>query len=145
MASAAVTIPPRDGIYVDEPWLLMRWDAVHQLVHSEWRAFANSVELRASLLRGIDAIKDHNAVGYITDTRKVKVVVRDDQEWIKEIWLPLAIKAGLKRIAVVTATRGLGKLTVEDVVGLVDDRGLQSRTFDSVEAGCQWASQARGT
>jgi hypothetical protein len=144
MASAAVTIPPTDGIYVDEPWLLMRWDAVHQLVHSEWRAFANSVELRASLLRGIDAIKDHNAVGYITDTRKVKVVVHDDQEWIKEIWLPLAIKAGLKRIAVVTATHGLGKLTVEDVVGLADDRGLQSRTFDSVEAGSQWASQARG-
>jgi hypothetical protein len=30
------------------------------------------------------------------------------------------------------------------VVGLADDRGLQSRTFDSVEAGWQWASQARG-
>src|ERR1700738_4861124 len=143
MASPAVTIPPGDGVYVDQPWLLMRWDAIHQLVHSEWRAFANSVELRASLLRGIDAIKDHHALGYLTDTRKVKVVVHDDQEWIKEIWLPLAIKAGLKRIAVITAAHGLGKLTVEDVVGLVDDRGLQSRTFDSLEAGSKWASPAR--
>lgn len=145
MASAAVTLPPSDGVYVNQPWLLMRWDAVDQIVHSEWRAFANSAELRASLLRGIDAIRDHNAVGYLTDTRKVKVVVHDDQQWIKETWLPLAIKAGLKRIAVVTATRGLGKLTVEDVVGLVDDRGLQSRTFDSVEAGRHWASPARVT
>jgi hypothetical protein len=144
MATPALTVPPGDGVYVDEPWLLMRWDPVRQLVHSEWRAFANSVELRASLLRGIDAIKDHHAVGYLTDTRKVKVVVHDDQEWIKEVWLPLAIRAGLKRIAVITATRGLGKLTVEDVVGLADDRGLQSRTFESVEAGSQWASQARG-
>lgn len=140
MASHADTTPPSDGVYVDQPWLLMRWDAVHHLVHSEWRAFANSVELRASLLRGIDAIKDHKALGYLTDTRKVKVVVHDDQEWIKEVWLPLAIKAGLKRIAVITAARGLGKLTVEDVVGLADDRGLQSRTFDSVEAGWRWAS-----
>jgi hypothetical protein len=122
---------------------LTRWDAEHQLVHSEWRAFANSVELRASLLRGIDAIKDHNAVGYLTDTRKVKVVIHDDQEWIKEIWLPLAINAGLKRIAVITATGGLGKLTVEDVVGLADDRGLQSRTFETLEGGSQWASHAR--
>ncbi|HEV2028834.1 MAG TPA: hypothetical protein VGS16_09920 [Candidatus Dormibacteraeota bacterium] len=145
MASATVTIPPRDGVYVDLPWLLMRWDAVHQLVHSEWRGFANSAELRASLLRGIDAIKDHNAIGYLTDTRKVKVVVHDDQEWIKQTWLPLAIKAGLKRIAVVTAASGLGKLTVEDVVGLADDRGLQSRTFGSLEAGRKWASQAPGS
>jgi hypothetical protein len=143
MASHAVTTPPSDGVYVDQPWLLMRWDAIHQLVHSEWRAFANSSELRTSLLRGIDAITEHHAVGYLTDTRKVKVVVHDDQEWIKGTWLPLAIKAGLKRIAVITAPRGLGKLTVEDVVGLVDDRGLQSRTFDSVEAGRQWASPLR--
>jgi hypothetical protein len=143
MASPAVTIPPNDGVYVDQPWLLMRWDPVHQIVHSEWRAFANSVELRASLLRGIDAIKDHDAVGYLTDTRKVKVIVHDDQEWIKETWLPLAISAGLKRIAVITAAVGLGKLTVEDVVGLVDDRGLQSRTFKSEEAGLKWASPAR--
>ena len=142
MASPAVTFPPNDGVYVDQPWLLMRWDPIHQIVQSEWRAFANSVELRASLLRGIDAIKDHHAVGYLTDTRKVKVIVHDDQEWIKDTWLPMAINAGLKRIAVITAAVGLGKLTVEDVVGLVDDRGLQSRTFESIEAGLKWASPA---
>jgi hypothetical protein len=135
-----VSVRPSNGVYVDEPWLLMRWDAVHRLVHSEWRAFANSAELRASLLRGIDAIKDHNATGYLTDTRKVRVVVHADQDWIKETWLPLAIDAGLKRIAVVTAPNGLGKLTVEDVVGLTEDEGLQSRIFDSVEAGAEWVS-----
>jgi hypothetical protein len=89
-----MNLPPIDGVYVDEPWLLMRWDKVHRLVHSEWRAFANSAELRSSLLRGIQAIKDHHALCYLTDTRKVKVIVRDDQDWIKEIWLPLAMKRG---------------------------------------------------
>ncbi len=141
MASPALRGPPRDGVYVDQPWLLMRWDAAHHIVHSEWRAFANSAELRAALLRGLDAIKDHKALGYLSDTRKVKVIVQADQEWIKETWLPLAIGAGLKRIAVVTATQGLGKMTVEDLVGLTDDQGLQSRIFASVEAGWRWASQ----
>jgi hypothetical protein len=134
-------IPPADGIYVDQPWLLMRWDAVHKVVHSEWRAFANSAELRAGLQRGLDAISDHQAIGYLTDTRKVKVIVRDDQVWIKETWLPLAIAAGLKRIAVVTATHGLGKLTVDEVVGLTDDQGLVSRTFESADAAWEWVSK----
>ena len=142
VASSALGIPPPGDVYVDEPWLLMRWDDVHQVVHSEWRAFANSAELRAALLRGIEAIKDHQARGYLTDTRKVKVVVRADQIWIKQTWLPLAIAAGLKRIAVVTATHGLGKITVEEVVGLTDGQGLLSRTFATVEAGRQWIAEA---
>jgi hypothetical protein len=138
---SALSTAPVDGIYVDEPWVLMCWDEVHQIVHSEWRAFANSSELRAALLRGIDAIRDHHARGYLTDTRKVKVIVRNDQEWIKETWFPLAIAAGLKRIAVVTATHGLGKVTVEDMVGLADDQGLMSRSFGSVEAGRRWIAE----
>lgn len=137
----ALTTPPVDGIYVDEPWVLMRWDGVHHIVHSEWKAFANSSELRGALLRGIDAIRDQKARGYLTDTRKVKVIVRSDQEWIKQTWFPLAIAAGLKRIAVVTATHGLGKVTVEEVVGLADDQGLISKTFGSVEAGRRWIAE----
>lgn len=137
----ALNTPPVDGVYVDQPWVLMRWDDVHQLVHSEWKAFANSSELRAALLRGIDAIRDHHARGYLSDTRKVKVIVGDDQQWIKQTWFPLAIAAGLKRIAVVTATHGLGKVTVEEVVGLADDEGLLSKAFGSVEAGWRWLAE----
>lgn len=141
MAPHGRAAAPADGIYVDQPWLLMRWDAVHEVVHSEWRAFANSAELRAGLRRGLEAIADHQAIGYLTDTRKVKVIVREDQDWIKETWLPLAVAAGLKRIAVVTATQGLGKLTVEEVVGLTDDQGLVSRTFESADAAWEWISK----
>jgi hypothetical protein len=124
---------------------LLRWDEMHRVVHSEWRAFANSAELRAGLLRGIDAIKDHKARLYLTDTRKVKVIVRDDQTWIQQTWIPLAVAAGLQRIAVVTATHGLGKLTVEEAVVLTDGTGLLSRTFESPDAAWRWiAATAAG-
>jgi len=101
-------------VYVDEPYLSIRWDSVHQHVHTEWRAFANSTELRAGLLKGIRAIKDNKAVAYVSDARKVKVIVHADQQWIKESWLPLAIGAGLKRLAFVTAPTGLGKLSMAE-------------------------------
>ena len=55
----------------------------------------------------------------------------------------LATGAGLKRLAFVTAATGLGKLTVEDVAGLVDEHGLQSRTFDSMAAARRWVSEGR--
>ena len=115
---------------------------MHQHVHSEWRAFANSAELRAALLTGIKAIRDHRAAAYVSDARKIRLIVRDDQEWIKEKWMPLAVSAGLKRIAFVTAPTGLGKLTIEDVSGLVNYGPLQSRTFDSMTAARKWVAEA---
>jgi hypothetical protein len=135
-------IKPPDDVYVDEPYLSIRWDRVHRHVLSEWRAFANSIELRASLLKGIQAIRDNQAAAYVSDARKLKVIVHADQKWIHDKWMPLAQEAGLKRLAFVTAPTGLGKLTVEDVSGLVDHEELQSRTFDSMTAARQWVSEA---
>jgi hypothetical protein len=131
------------NVYVDEPWLLMRWDSVNQHVHEEWRAFANSAEMRDGLLRGIQAITDNRAVSYVSDARKLKVIVHEDQRWIKETWMPLALAGGLKRIAFVTAATGLGKMTVEDLVPMCNDQGLQSRTFASMRAARTWVSEAQ--
>jgi len=134
-------IQPPD-VYVDEPYLSIRWDGIHHHVFSEWKGFANSEEIRTSLMKGIRAIRDHSATCWVSDARKMKVFVHDDQKWAKEIWMPLAVRAGLKRLAFVTAPTGLGKLTIEDVSGLYNDAGLQSRTFDSITAARQWVSQA---
>lgn len=137
-----VDVPPKGDVYVNEPWLSIRWDSVHRHVHSEWSAFATSVELRAAMLRGIQAISDHQAAAYVSDAKKLKVIVHEDQKWIKETWMPLAIEAGLNRLAFVTAATGLAKLDVEDVVASVNDHGLQSRTFDSMAAARKWVSEA---
>ncbi len=136
-----VDVPPKGDVYVDEPWLSIRWDSVHKHVHSEWTAFATSVELRAAVLRGIQAIRDHQATTYVSDARKLKVIVLPDQAWIKETWMPLAIEAGLKRLAFVTKATGLARPNVENVVALVDGHGLQSRIFDSMAAARQWVSE----
>jgi hypothetical protein len=126
---------------VDEPYLSIRWDGINNHVHAEWRAFANSAEFRAGLTRGIQAIRDHHATAYISDSRKVKVIVHDDQLWIKEKWLPLALEAGLKRISFVIAETGLGRLTVQDVANLCADHGLHSRTFPTMEAARKFVSE----
>lgn len=128
---------------MDEPYLSIRWDSVHQHVLTEWKAFANSTELRTSLLKGVQAIRDNKAVAYVSDARKLRVITQDDQQWVKDSWLPLAAGAGLKRVAFVTASTGLGKLTVEDVSAIINVNGLQSRTFDSMVDARKWVAEAR--
>jgi hypothetical protein len=129
-------------VYVDEPWLFMRWDDEHQCVYSEWKGFANSPEFRSALMKGLEAIREHNATRYLTDSRKVKVIVREDQEWVNDSWIPMAAADGLKRLAVVLADSGLGKLVVEEIVQMNDnERGVVSRTFRSVPEALKWLAE----
>jgi hypothetical protein len=128
-----------DETYLDEPYLSIRWRGVPQILYAEWRGFATSEEYRAALMTGLRAIRERHVLGYVSDARKMKVITLADQQWVKDVWLPQAVAAGLKRMAMVTAEAGLGKLIIENVVKEIDNHGLSMRKFDSVAAATNWA------
>jgi hypothetical protein len=63
----------------------------------------------------------------------------EDEVWAKEVWLPQAVAAGLRRMAMVTAQKGIAKVILEDVSRKLDQHGLEMRSFDSVAAATTWA------
>jgi hypothetical protein len=129
----------RDETYLDEPYLSIRWRAIPQILYAEWKGFATSDEYRAALLTGVRAIREHHVVGYVSDARKAKVILPQDMQWAKDVWLPQAVAAGLKRMAMVTAEAGLGKVILEEAISEVDDPGLSIRPFNSVTSAMTWA------
>jgi hypothetical protein len=135
-------IQPEDGVYVDEPWLLIKWDSENKCVHSVWKGFANSAEFRAALMKGLQAVRDRQATGYVSDTRMIKVIVHEDQKWANETVIPAMAAAGLRRMAMVIATSGLGKITVEEIVKMVDNKPLLMRTFNAVTPALKWVREA---
>jgi hypothetical protein len=128
-----------DQIYLDEPYLSIRWREGQQILYAEWKGFATSAEFRAALSIGLRAIREHHVVGYVSDARKAKVFVPEDQKWAMTDWAPQAVAAGLKRMAMVTAETGLARGIVGDVSKQIDQHGLSMRTFDSVGAATVWA------
>jgi hypothetical protein len=100
-------------VYVDEPWLLMRWDPEHHCVFAEWRAFATSAEFRGALTKALAVARDNHAFSFINDTRKLELVTDEDQWWIRNTWAHLVIEAGLKKIAVIMPQYGLSKMAIE--------------------------------
>lgn len=128
-----------DEVYLDEPYLSIRWRSVPQILYAEWKGFATSSEFRAGLLTGIRAIRQRHVTGYVSDARRAKLVLPEDERWGREVWLPQAVAAGLQRMAIVTATAGLGKMAYDDAATAMDSHGLSMRTFDSVAAATTWA------
>jgi hypothetical protein len=128
-----------DEVYLDQPYLSIRWRSVPQILYAEWKGFATSSEFRAGLLTGIRAIRQRHVTGYVSDARRAKLVLPEDERWAREVWLPQAVAAGLQRMAIVTATAGLGKMAYDDAATAMDSHGLSMRTFDSVAAATTWA------
>ena len=131
--------PWDDETYLDEPYLSIRWRSIPQILYAEWKGFATSSEFRAALLTGVRAIRERHVVGYVSDARKAKVILPEDERWGREVWLPQAVAAGLKRMAIVTAAAGLGKMAYDDAATAIDSHGLSMRTFDSVASATTWA------
>jgi hypothetical protein len=125
-------------VYADDPWVSIRWDRDHACVFSKWNGFANSVELRASMMKIIDVIRDRHAASFVSDNQKLEVVTNEDQLWIRDSWTPLAVAVGLKRIAVVLAPRGLGKIASEAVLSQIGKTAFVTSTFGTVSDAIAW-------
>jgi hypothetical protein len=128
-----------DEVYLDEPYISIRWRSTPQLLYAEWKGFATSAEFRSALLTGVRAMRERHVVCYVSDGRKAKLMLPEDEKWAREVWWPQAVGAGLKRMAVVTAPTGLSKMAYDDAAHEMNSGGLSMRTFESVAEATTWA------
>lgn len=130
----------KDETFSDERWLRIQWDPEHRVVYAEWKAFANSSEFRASTTKILDAIRTRSADSLVSDNRRLEGVADQDQLWLRDTWIPLAVAAGVKRIAVVLPHHGLGKIASEEILGRIEMAAFATRTFTTVSEATEWAS-----
>jgi len=135
-----VSPSPKDQVFSDEPWLRIDWDPEHSCVYAEWKAFANSSEFRASTTRILDAIQARSADSFVSDNRRLEGIADQDQLWLRDTWVPMAVAAGVKRIAVVVPHHGLGKIASEEILGRIEMKAFSTRTFTTVSEATEWAS-----
>ena len=131
-------------VHSDDPWLSVTWDGEHRCVHAEWKAFANSSELRLGGKKILEAIRSHNATSLVSDNRRLEVMKGDDQSWYSDVWTPMAVEAGLRRIAVVLAPQGMGRFASEEILSRIGNRDFATRTFESVPDALEWIAAPPG-
>ncbi len=137
----AVSLPSRDDPFADVPWLSIERDSARGCVYAEWKGFATSVEFRASMVRIADAIRASQVASLVSDNRRLEGVGEPDQLWIRDTWVPLAVAAGLKRIAVVLPHRGLGRIASEEILSQVGMTVFATRTFTTVSEATEWVTE----
>src|SRR5260370_1570710 len=123
-------VPEEDDVYCDVPGVAsVRWDADGQLVLVEWRGWANAAEFAALLEAEITALRKHRGKHMLADCRLQKGLTAADQTRANENWLPRALVAGLKRLAVVLPSSGLAAANLKERLGKVRPERLVRAPF----------------
>jgi hypothetical protein len=128
----------RGAVYMNEPWLSIRLDQEHRCIYAEFKGFTNSVEFRQGTVQMLEAIQDRGVESLVSDNRRLKLVTSTDQAWIREVWTPLAVDAGLKRIAVVAARSGLGRYASNEIISQFPTGLFTTRSFVTPEQALAW-------
>jgi hypothetical protein len=133
------TLPePSGDVYFNKPWLSIHWDPKRSYVHAEFKGFATSAEFRAGSMKIIEAIRGRSATALVSDNRRLEGLGDRDQQWLSETWVPEAVSAGLRRIAVVLPHHGLAKVASEEIIRGFEAGRFVTRTFTTVSEAVEW-------
>ena len=106
-------IQPADAVYFHAPGVAtVSWDEDGQVVLVEWEGWANSSEFAALLEAEIRALEQHRGSRVLADCRRQRVLNPKDQDRANREWLPRALAAGLKCIAVVVPASVVAEMNI---------------------------------
>ena len=126
-----------DDVYYSVPGVAtVRWDEPNATVFVEWDGWANAAEFSALLDAEVKALHDHNCSCLLADCRNQRVLNPADQDRANREWVPAAVKAGLKRFAVVLPVSDMAAGHLRERLGKVSD--IETAYFTTVEEAREW-------
>jgi hypothetical protein len=113
-----------------------------KIVHHQFKADLDSAHMRKTLTGGIDLLKEHQAIKWLSDNRAMHTHSEEDGEWINANWLPRAIAAGWKYWALVVPNDVMGRMNMSEFVQSFYDRGVRIMVFTDVNEAMRWLEKA---
>ncbi len=129
-------------VYLDTPHALVQWDSATRCVHLEWRNFVFGEEYRKVVDTVLKALTQHKGSKILSDSRKMKAIPQEDQDWLMKDWVPRSAKAGLKHSAVVLPISTLGQMSLQRLSQVGTGKKLVSTDgtsyFETIEDAKKW-------
>ena len=88
-------------IYYQDAHYLIEWDEVNRWVKATTHHFIPPAARHQGMLQMLEVIKQKSATKMLSDNRESRVIGAEEQQWIREIWLPQVLAVGLRYMAIV--------------------------------------------
>jgi hypothetical protein len=107
-----------------------------------WRGYATSAVFRAANEQVLQTIGERRAKKLLGDITEFVLIGAEDQDWLNNVWLPSAMEAGLRMVALVTPNFYFNRVAVDNVVKKLDPTRLQVAYFATRDEAKAWLKAA---
>lgn len=111
-----------------------------QCVYMDWDGYATSREFREGTEYMLTLLKENNAGKVLADIKDMTLISTDDQNYVQFNFLPRAIEAGFRAIAIVRPLNYFNAVAIETISYRVRQTVVQIRVFDDVKTATDWIS-----
>ena len=118
------------------------YDAEVPCVIMTWKGYATSREFREANERILGVLAERSVSKLLGDIKEFVLIGADDQHWLSSNWIPRAVEAGLRTVAMVTPVFYFNRVAVESVGQTLDPDALILQHFDDRDAARQWLTTA---
>ena len=118
------------------------YDAEVPCVIMTWKGYATSREFREANERILGVLAERGATKLLGDIKQFVLIGAEDQHWLSTNWIPRAIQAGLRTVAMITPVFYFNRVAVESVGQQLDPETLILEHFGEREAARHWLTSA---
>ena len=116
----------------------LTFDDKNEILIGTWDGFISENDFIDILNKALLIIKERKARFWIADNRKLKVFTKAVQDYIASEWVPRALQAGVKKLAVITSENVFAKQSEKATLDKLKKTPDFIGTFQSIEDAKEW-------
>lgn len=103
-----------------------------------WKGYATSAAFREGNARVLTEITNRHASKLLGDVTNFVLIGAEDQAWLNEVWIPRAMHAGLRKVALVQPSFYFNRVAIDTVAKKLDRDRVELGFFDNRDAAKAW-------
>lgn len=112
-----------------------------KIVHHIYHATIGGNYLKEALNVGVDLLREHSAVKWLSDNREIEGHSHEETEWINANWLPNAVDAGWKYWALVVPHSQMARINMSEFVNSFYNMGVRVMVFVNPDEAMTWLEE----
>ncbi len=110
-----------------------------KIVHHEFHQYVFGEPFRECLLKGLEIMKTHSAIKWLSDDKKNVAIPREERAWMNSEWSDRAFEAGWKCWAIVLPSKAIGQMAMNRILQIPKlAQQLTINSFNEVDAAYEW-------
>lgn len=123
---------------IDNEYMALFYSLEDNILHHAIRKRLPNGEFIKLLETGLECLIKYKGSKWLSDDRGHHHVTPEENDWLDGSWAPRAIQAGFRYWAVISPSKGLGKIQMRRFIQEFADRGVEVKMFEDPSQALEW-------